>query len=257
MSIQQPRRIDRSTVEHLLGPAPIDIHDRHPPLATLLTAAAAPGRPAELASEQASVAAFRTAQLTPVPPPRTLSAVKIAVMKVLTVKAVAVLAVTTAGGVALAAGTGTLPNPLARPAPVTSSGLSAAPPTAEQPPGEDGHSVRPTNSRSPRASKRPDASTAPSPSLVGLCHAYSAGNGAKRGKAFDNPAFMALITTAGGRDKVDRFCRALLAAQPPAGSDGRRDGQHDEDQRDGQHGPNGGGDNTDDRTARPSETPRR
>jgi hypothetical protein len=232
MSIQEPRHIDRRTAEQLLGPAPMGIRDGHPPLAALLTAATMPGRPAELASEQASLAAFQTAQLTPVPRPRRLSAVKSAVMKVLTVKAVAVLAATTAGGVALAAGTGTLPNPLAQPARVTSSGLSAAPPTAEPSSGEPSRGGS-NNSKSPKPSKSPDASKAPSPALVGLCRAYSAGNKGKHGKALDNPAFKNLITTAGGKDKVDRFCQAvLLAAQSSAGRDGRN---RDEDRHGGGH----------------------
>src|SRR6185312_16369620 len=59
---------------------------------------------------------------------------------------------------------------------------------------------------------RADASHAPSPSLVGLCHAYTAGNKSEHGKALDNPAFTILITTAGGKDKVDGYCQALLAS---------------------------------------------
>jgi hypothetical protein len=269
MSTHNPRRIDRHTSEHLLGQAsmgirnaPMGIRDCHPPLAALLTAAAVPGRPDELAREQASVAAFRTAQLTPIPRPRRLSVVKTVVMKVLTVKAVAVLAATTAGGVALAASTGTLPNPLAQPARVTSSGLSAAPPTAEQSRGEQTRSEHPNSSKGPKTSKSPDASKAPSPSLVGLCQAYSTGNKAKHGKSLDNPAFTALLTSAGGKDKVDRFCQALLAAQTPANSDAQHGGRGGEDRHGG--GRDGGrhddNDHTDDpnqTSAQPSRTPER
>jgi hypothetical protein len=52
--------------------------------------------------------------------------------------------------------------------------------------------------------------------MVGLCHAYTAktagDNGATNGKALDSPAFQALVTAAGGAEKVAGFCTALLAA---------------------------------------------
>jgi hypothetical protein len=209
MSIQEPRRIDRHTAEHLLGERAADVRHDYLPLVALLTAVAVPGRPHELASEQASVAAFRTACLSPAPLPGRLTMIKTAVMKVLTVKAlVAVLVTGTAGGVALAASNGTLPNPL-KESGTASSGLSAAHPSASKShnPGDDAKA-----SKDPKASKGPDASKAPSPSLVGLCHAYSAGNKDEHGKALENPAFTVLITTAGGKDKVDSFCQALLAS---------------------------------------------
>jgi hypothetical protein len=257
MNTQEPRRIDRRTAEYLLGQAPIGIRDGHPTLAALLSAAAVPGRPDELAREQTSMAAFRTAGLHPVPRPRSLSVVKSAVVKVLTVKAIAVLATTTAGGVALAASTGTLPNPLGQSAPAASSHsrLSAALPTASQ------SAARYSPGDSPKTSKNPEASTGPSPSLVGLCHAYSAGNKAEHGKALDNSAFTVLITTAGGKDKVGRFCQALLAAPTPANSDD----QHDPNRDKHQHGGGRRGGNHDDndhtggpanQTAQPSATPK-
>jgi hypothetical protein len=265
MSTHNPRRIDRRTAEHLLGQAPMGIRNApmglrnaHPPLAALLTAAAMPGRPDELAREQASVAAFRTAQLTQAPRPRRLSVVKTVVMKVLTVKAVAVLAATTAGGVALAASTGTLPNPLAKPARVTSSGLSAAPPGPEQSRGEQNRGEHPNSSKGPKPSESPDASKAPMPLLVGLCQAYSTGNKTEHGKALDYPAFTALTTTAGGKDKVDRFCQALLAAQTPAASDAQQGGRHGEDRHGGRHDENDHADDPANHTsAQPSRSPER
>jgi hypothetical protein len=223
MSTQQPRRIDRRTAEHLLGPAPMGIRNGHPPLAALLTAAAVPGRPDELASEQASVAAFRAAHLSPAPQPRRLSMIKATVMKLLTVKVLAIGAATAVGGVALAATTSTLPSPLAKPAPSASSGLSAAHPTAKS--SRAAHKPDDTEaSKDPKDTKGADASKGPSPSLVGLCHAYSAGSKAEHGKALDNPAFTALITTAGGKDKVELFCQALLATPAPANSNAGQPG---------------------------------
>jgi hypothetical protein len=238
MSIKQPSRIDRRTAEHLIQSAPMGIRDGHPPLAALLTAAAAPGRPDELAGEQASLAAFRTAQLNPVPRPRGFSSVKTAAMKVLTIKAVAIVAAMTAGGVAVAAGTGTLPNPLARRAPAVSSGLSPADATPRQSLAEREPDATDL-AKSPRHSKSPEASKSPSPSMVGLCHAYSTGTKDKRGriledkalaKLLDNPAFKSLINSAGGKDKVDRFCRAVLTSPAPSRSgDQRSDDKHDDD----------------------------
>ncbi|MCW2638279.1 MAG: hypothetical protein JWP76_585 [Dactylosporangium sp.] len=226
MSTHNPRRIDRRTAEHLLGQAPMGLRNAHPPLAALLTAAAVPGRAGELAREQASVAAFRTAHLHPAPQPRRLSVLKAVVMKVLTVKALAVLGVAAGGGVALAASTGTLPNPLAQPARVTSLGLSTAPAQAEQ--SREAHNPGSTEaSKNAKDAKDSDVSKAPSPSLVGLCHAYSAGNKTEHGKALDNPAFTALTATAGGKDKVDMFCQALLAAPAPPNSNAQPSGKPD------------------------------
>jgi hypothetical protein len=57
----------------------------------------------------------------------------------------------------------------------------------------------------------------PSPSLEGLCHAYTSGSDRDKGKSLDNPAFGYLITTAGGRDKVDSYCATLLAEKNEPG----------------------------------------
>jgi hypothetical protein len=56
--------------------------------------------------------------------------------------------------------------------------------------------------------------SSPSPSLRGLCQAYTAHVGSSPGKALDSPAFSALITAAGGKDKVAAFCAGMLSAQP-------------------------------------------
>jgi hypothetical protein len=115
--------------------------------------------------------------------------------------AVAVAAVG-AGGVALAASTGALPNPLtSHPSPASSVARAHA-------------------SAKPSASERGPGNADPSPALVGLCRAYTAGAGSEHGKALENPAFNALITAAGGKDKVDGYCTRLLAASPSASHPG-------------------------------------
>ena len=47
----------------------------------------------------------------------------------------------------------------------------------------------------------------------GLCHAYLSGNKAIHGRALQSPAFVALVTAAGGVDAVAGFC--ATAALPP------------------------------------------
>jgi hypothetical protein len=119
--------------------------------------------------------------------------IKATLLKLLTVKAAVVAAVVVGtGGVALAASTGAIPNPLSNhPAPAASA--------SESHPGAPDASARPGNAD-------------PSPSLVGLCHAYMAGAGSEHGKALESPAFQALLTAAGGKDKVDAFCTGILAS---------------------------------------------
>jgi hypothetical protein len=140
--------------------------------------------------------------------------------RALTVKILAAVTATTAGGMALAASTGMLPNPLGRLAPPVSANPSAAHPTA----------MRSHQTLDDEASRADDAAqeagdtgtpTPPSSSLVGTCHAYLVADKADHGKALGNPAFTALIAAAGGDGKVGPFCQTLLAAPSPAG-DGAR-----------------------------------
>jgi hypothetical protein len=115
--------------------------------------------------------------------------IKAGLAKLLTVKVgVAVGAAVATGGVALAAGNGALPNPF---------------------------NEKPAASHSPDARDN-GAKGSPSPSLVGLCHAFSAGNKEDRGKSLENPAFTALINAAGGKDKVEGFCDNVLKSAAPA-----------------------------------------
>lgn len=114
---------------------------------------------------------------------------KIALAKALTVKAAAVAAVVVGGGVALAA-TGVVPNPL-------------------------GNSGKPAASHSPKPEHSNAAQGQPSPNLEGLCKAYAAKPEGERGKALESPAFQALITEAGGLDKVTEFCTTLLPSAKP------------------------------------------
>jgi hypothetical protein len=179
--------------------------------------------------------------------------IKTAVMKLLTVKAAAVVALSAAGGVAVAASTGTLPTTRTG-SERHATGLSVATshgagkPSA-RPSADDGrrnHRGGDTGGAGNEGSgddnggdnggqdgTGPDgAKGSPSPSLVGLCHAFGAGNKDQHGKALDTPAFAALISAAGGQDKVSLFCATLLASaapkeQPSQAGEGRgNSGEH-------------------------------
>ena len=116
--------------------------------------------------------------------------------RLLVAKAVFVAAVVSGGGIALAAATGHMPaNLTGTPAAARSAAATSA-----------------THTASGKSTSRPAAS--PSPSLRGLCQAYTAHAGHNTGKSLDSPAFTALITAAGGKDSVTTFCASLLAAHP-------------------------------------------
>jgi hypothetical protein len=209
MSDHRARRIDRHTAEQLLRGvpgAPSAAPDR---LTAVLAAATAPARPGELSGEEAALAAFRQAKLAPAARPRHRSTLA----RVVSVKVAALsLAVTGLGGIAVAAGSGALPNPLDRKPPVASpspSRIAAAGPGATE--------TQRAVPAEPRRHGTPSAG--PSPSMLGLCRAYRARPARERGKALETPAFAALVAAAGGDGKkVDRYCDGLLdgpAGRPP------------------------------------------
>lgn len=117
--------------------------------------------------------------------------------KLLAAKAVLAAMGLTGGGVALAAATGHLPSNLTG---TPTAARSAASATAMPSPSEKPAASHPASS--------------PSPSLRGLCQAYTSHAGSNPGKALSNPAFSALITAAGGKDKAAAFCASLLASSP-------------------------------------------
>lgn len=114
--------------------------------------------------------------------------------KLLALKTVIAVVGLSGGSVALAAATGNLPAHLGgHPAAATSASSASASADAR-----GGHHHAAT----------------PSPTVRGLCHAYTAGAGSNPGKALDNPAFGALISAAGGKDKVSSYCAAALTSAP-------------------------------------------
>jgi len=116
--------------------------------------------------------------------------------RLLVAKAVIVAVGVSGGGVALAAATGHLPaNLTGKPAAASSAAAATHMPSA-------------------RGQSATHPASSPSPSLRGLCQAYTAHAGRNTGKALDSPAFTALITAAGGKDSVTSFCASLLATHP-------------------------------------------
>jgi len=194
MNTHGRRPLDPEAAEHLLSGHPAARRDSRR-LAERLSAASAVAFPGELAGEHAAVAAFlAAADVDLAPQPGRRSMIKsVLVAKLLTLKAAAIaVAAVSAGGVALAASTGVLPNPL------------------NQAPENPGHSV-------PAPAGSNGSNATPSPSLVGLCTAYLAGAGDDHGKALENPAFGALITAAGGTENVDSYCTELGVTEPGPG----------------------------------------
>lgn len=199
MNTNERHSLDRGMAEQLLDGAPIASRParvRAERLAECLADAAAPAFGHEFAGERVAVAAFRSAAwLSAVSQSRRESMIRTTLAKLLTLKAAAILATVSAGGVALAATTGVLPNPLSQDPPAPHS-------TPSDNPGQGN----------------------PSPSLKGLCTAFLAGAGSEHGAALDSPAFTALITAAGGRDKVESYCTALVADGPQKPSAGHPTG---------------------------------
>jgi len=230
MSDHRPRQIDRDTAEHLLAGAVVGRHAGVDPLGDLLAAAASPPRGGEYPGEQAVMAAFRAADLGATPEPRRASMIRTLVSKVLTLKAAALLAGLAGGGIALAGVASVLPTPSHNPPAVTAS--PAPGPGETSGTGKTGDTDKSrggdkssTGDKTQGSDKTKDPYD--SPSVVGLCHAYRAKDGSKRGKELDKPAFRELVTAAGGKDKVEAFCAAVLAsasAKPGDGQQGQNGG---------------------------------
>jgi len=203
MSIHYTHRIDRETAEQLLCGVPAGAG----PLADLLAAAAAPARAAELAGEQAALVAFRLARLAPATEPRRQSMIQTALAKLLTVKvAAATIGITALSGVALAAGTGTLPTDLDK-AP------KAHPSQSQSSEAQANGAGGPKSPKPASKGNENDPKGTPSPSMVGLCKAYQAKAGAEQGKSLESPAFTALVEAAGSKDKVAAYCTVALAVK--------------------------------------------
>jgi hypothetical protein len=193
-------------------------------LGTALSAAGAPARPGELRREDAEVAAFHAARLTPPPTTRsnfvspTRLGRRAATRAVIATGAVVAL---TSGGFALAS-SAHLPTLPGQASDQASASVAKTPTptettdTATQTPGE---STEPTESADAEETEAQEteaerddstASATPTPSFEGLCKAFQATDHAANGSSLDSAAFLALAAEAGGADQVATYCVDLI-----------------------------------------------
>jgi hypothetical protein len=174
----------------------------------VLSAARAPATASELSHEAAVVATFEGAHRVPVTTAGRPSMLKSTLAKLAAAKVVAAAAaaaILASGGLALAASSGHLPNPLSHSDRAT-TGDAHATAAAGKP------SSTPTH---PTESPSESASASPTPSLKGLCTAYQAGSTDNDGSALTSPAFKALVTAAGGAGQVAGYCTTLIGTPTP------------------------------------------
>jgi hypothetical protein len=184
--------------EHLLdGPELVD--EAPQPIALVLAAARAAGRPHELLGEEAAVAAFHSARfdhpsLPPAPP---------SWARVLTVKAVVLALLIGVASVALAAGVRIVI------APASSQTPDAPSPAAATTPAPIGQpAARPTPT--PTLTPTPTPTSSPA-DMAALCQAYRRQDHPHPEDSATGSPYSALIVAAGGKDEVAAFCARLDA----------------------------------------------
>jgi hypothetical protein len=219
MTTRQPPPLNRANAEAILAGTATERSE----LAQIIAAARGPATSDELAGEAAAMIRFQAARLEPA------AAHGVTVRKRMSDKLLAAkvgiaaaLAAAATGGVALAAAAHTQTEPAPAHHALPASTSVAAPSHDGTPtPKATKAAVPPPPSHAAAASAAPTApggagshpSASPSPSLRGLCIAYLA-NEITGGKRMNNPAFGALVTAAGGKDKITTYCLTLLRADP-------------------------------------------
>lgn len=220
MTTRQPPPLNRANAEAILTGTATERSE----LAQIIAAARGPATSDELAGEAAAMIRFQAARLEPAAAhgvtgrkrmPDKLLAAKLGIA--------AALAAAATGGVALAAAAHTQTEPAHHALPASTS--VAAPshdgtptPRATKaavtpPPPPPSHAAAASAAPTAPGGAGSHPSASPSPSLRGLCIAYLA-NEITGGKRMDNPAFGALVTAAGGKDKITTYCLTLLRADP-------------------------------------------
>jgi hypothetical protein len=201
--------LDRATLDRILegGTAlPATAPPQARQLVRVLRAATAPAHPEELRGEHVARAGFRTARLHPEQGQRRAPASGTALTRLLSVKALAVLlgAAATAGGVALAANTGVLPEVLDPGETVTSTSAVPSNRTPKQPRGPSKQQGPNTGTNSVDATQE---------TIERLCLTYLEKSRPEREKALSTPEFRPLVLKADGANKVDNFCDKLPKRQ--------------------------------------------
>ncbi|ACY97151.1 hypothetical protein [Thermomonospora curvata] len=205
------RRIDHESAERMLkaasacprSPAP----ESADPLVRLLQAAAAPGTEAELAGEEAAVAAFRARARGPRP-------ARAAARHTPLLLASAALVITVLPVF--------LPAVLGMPSPGGRGEPPAGPPRIHAAPSQS--ATAPSVSADPSAA--PSAAGTAAPETVRLCRAYTSAAKVNPQAARRSPAFAALSARTGG--DVDRYCRLALKPSAPSGPAGKNNAGKDD-----------------------------
>ncbi|MFC0033013.1 hypothetical protein ACFFMM_26145 [Micromonospora chaiyaphumensis] len=187
------------------------------PLAHLLAAAAAPGTAAELVGEERALAAFRAARVDPAPAVAPRPRHRFRVGAVLAGVAAAATAGVAFAAVSLDPG----PEPAPPPAPTAPGHGTGGPSTGAGDPGTSG--VTPSGATPggvPSTAPTPGASggsgkPASAGKLAGQCGAYLAKSDAQRAKALESPGFADLVAAAGGPERVEGYCLALVPEKSP------------------------------------------
>jgi hypothetical protein len=219
MTTHQPPPLHRANAEAILAGTATERSE----LTQIIAAARGPATSDELAGEAAAMIRFQASRLDPA------AAQGVTVRKRMSDKLLAAkvgiaaaLAAAATGGVALAAAAHTQTEPAHHALPASTS--VAAPshdgtPTpratkaAVPPPPPPSHAAAASAAPTAPGGAGSHPSASPSPSLRGLCIAYLA-NEITGGKRMDNPAFGALVTAAGGKNKITIYCLTLLRTDP-------------------------------------------
>ena len=211
---QPENRLSRREAERLLD-APASHGSA---LGSALSAANAPAHPGELRREDATVAAFHAARVTPSPTSRSnyVSPTKLGS------RAAARAVIATAAVVALTTGGFALANSVHLPLLPDQASDQATESVAKTPkPTETTTEVtEPTESTEAAETETPTETTteaAPTPNFEGLCKAYQATDHSAHGKSLDSAAFTALATEAGGATKIATYCVALIGEPKETG----------------------------------------
>lgn len=210
------RRIGAREAEALLTGAPTCPDRRE--LARLLSAAAGPAQPHELAGEGIAVAAFVHASRQPpaAKAGRTGPTLVRALTRAVVLKVAAGAAVLLVGGAALAAETGHLPDGAQRRAHEMFSSLGVpAPRGGERAGAGDQSSATPHGpgaTPSTAGGARPDSASKGKndPAIVRLCQEYVKLQKKPDGQTMDPAAFRALEAAAGGAVNVAAYCAKVL-----------------------------------------------
>jgi hypothetical protein len=205
---------DEFAAERLLDGAPTG----PPALARLLAAASAPGRPSELAGEEAVLSAYRLVR-DAAPAAATHRVIahherprkfpRRASVRLL-VAGGALMAVAAAGGVAVAAGV--VPGPLRILAPADPSEKSSDHTPGRSAGGPSGStSVEPATTGNGQGDPTKNGLTETTPAnLKGLCHSFQDAAAVDLQAAMANPRFAVLVTRAGGASEVQPYCVKII-----------------------------------------------